>query len=61
MLAVARNTIGITEDILIEETAHNIGFVHAKSKLKARLKDIFMGLVMKELFDTTPSGSITVK
>ena len=61
MIAVARNTIGITEEVLIDETAHNIGFVHAKSKLKTRLKAIFVGLAMKEKVDITPSGSVVVK
>lgn len=60
MVAVAKNTIGITEDLLIEETAHNIGFAHAKSKLKARLKDIFDSLVLKGVLSVLPSGSIMV-
>lgn len=58
MVAVAKNTIGITEDILIEETAHNIGFVHAKSKLRARLKTIFDTLLAKGQLKTTPSGGV---
>ena len=60
MLAVAKNTVGITEDLLIEETAHNIGFVHAKSKLKARLKSIFDTLVSKGQLKVLPSGSVMV-
>ena len=60
MVAVANNTIGITEDLLIEETAHNIGFVHAKSKLKARLKTIFDSLVACGKLKVLPSGSVMV-
>ena len=60
MVAVAKNTIGITEDSLIEETAHSIGFAHAKSKLKARLKDIFDSLVQKGILSILPSRSILV-
>ena len=60
MLAVAKNTIGITEDLLIEETAHQIGFVHAKSKLKARLKTIFDSLVYSGKLKVLPSGSVMV-
>ena len=58
MLAVAKNTIGITEDLLIEETAHQIGFAHAKSKLRTRLKYIFDTLLAKGQLKMTPSGGV---
>lgn len=60
MLAVARKAVGITEDTLIDDTAHRIGFKHSKSRLKARLKTIFDALVAKEMLSVLPSGSIKV-
>ena len=61
MLAVARSMIGGTEELLIDETAHNIGFAHSKSKIKGVLKEIFDSLIEKSLITVLPSGSISVK
>ena len=61
MLAVARNTVGISEETLIEDTAHCIGYVHAKSKIKTRLKFIFDRLVSKGYLIVKPSNSIVAK
>ncbi len=60
MMAVARCTIGVTEELLIEETAHNIGFAHAKNKLKTRLKEIFDLLVQQGKITVLPSGSVAI-
>lgn len=61
MLAVARNTVGISEDTLIEDTAHCMGYVHAKNRLKTQLKDVFDRLIAKGDLIVTPSNSIKVK
>ena len=61
MLAVAKRMIGATEELLIDETAHNIGFAHSKSKIKGVLKEIFDSLTNKGLISVLPSGSISVK
>ncbi len=61
MLAVARNTVGISEETLIEDTAHCMGYVHTKSKLRNRLKIVFDRLVAKGDLIVTPSNSIKAK
>lgn len=59
MLAVARCSVGLSEDSLIEATAHNIGFAHAKRKVKETLKGIFDKLIKYHKITVSPSGNIS--
>lgn len=61
MMAVSRSMIGASEELLIDETAHNIGFAHSKSKIKSVLKIVFDTLTEKGLLTVLPSGSVSVK